>query len=120
MKKRILIVDDEPNSVEPMMMLFEEEGYELKLMNTHAGIFHIIDEFKPNLILLDVFLKGSDGRYICNLLKSMNKTKTIPIVLISGIMDAQQLLQEDIEADAFLHKPFDIDESIQRVKALMN
>ncbi len=118
--KRILIVDDEPNSVAPIQMLFEQEGYETKLVDTHAGIFSVIDEFQPHLILLDVYLKGSDGRYICDLLKSTNRTKHIPVVLISGIVAAKELLHENTLADGFLNKPFDIDESFEQIKALMD
>lgn len=120
MRNKILIVDDEPNSVEPMMMLFEDEGYKIRLMDTHAGIFNVIDEFEPNLILLDVFLNGSDGRYICNLLKSIDKTGAIPIVLISGMTTRQEILDFDIQTDGFLQKPFNLDECLEKVKSLLD
>ena len=120
MKKRILIVDDQPLSIEPMTMLFEEEGYEVKTMNTHKGIFTEIDEFNPDIILLDVFLNGNDGRYICNLLKSMDKTQIIPIVLISGVMEYETILSDDVCPDGFLQKPFDLDKAIAMVKSLVN
>jgi len=120
MKKRILIVDDQPLSIEPMTMLFEEEGYEVKTMNTHRGIFTEINEFQPDIILLDVFLNGNDGRYICNLLKSMHKTQDIPIVLISGLMEYKTILSEDVCPDGFLQKPFDLDKCIEMVKSLVN
>ncbi|RZK54386.1 MAG: response regulator [Pedobacter sp.] len=120
MKKRILIVDDEPLSVEPMTMLFEEEGYEVKTMNTHKGIFTEIDEFLPDIILLDVFLHDNDGRYICNLLKSMGKTEHMPIVLISGVVDEETILNDDVSPDGFLQKPFDLEKCVTMVKSLVN
>ncbi len=120
MKNKILLVDDEPLSIEPMTMLFEEEGYEVRIMNTHKGIFNEIDEFQPNIILLDVFLNGNDGRYICNLLKSMDKTQDIPIVLISGRLNYETILSEDICPDGFLQKPFDLDECLAMVKKLVS
>ena len=103
-----------------MTMLFEEEGYDVKIMDTHRGIFTEIDEYLPDIILLDVFLNDNDGRYICNLLKSMHKTQTIPIVLISGLTDQETVLGDDVSSDGFLQKPFDLDKCITMVKSLVN
>lgn len=118
--KRILIVDDELNSVESIILLLEEEGYQVKYMSTHEGILNTIDGFKPNLIMLDICLSNSDGRYICKLLKSFEKTSKIPIILISGIMDEQQVIQNETLGDSFLPKPFNLDDVIKNVKTYCN
>ncbi|RZL65852.1 MAG: response regulator, partial [Pedobacter sp.] len=83
-------------------------------------LFNMLDEFKPDIILLDIYLKDSDGRYLCNLLKSLGKTENIPIVLISGMMEESEVSERDILADGFLYKPFDLDESIQKIRSLLN
>lgn len=117
--KRILLVDDELNSVEPIIMLLEEEGYEVKFLHTHEGMLNIIDELKPDLILLDICLGNIDGRYICNLLKSFERTNKIPIILISGLKDEEEVLKGNILGDGFLQKPFNLDELLKKVKTFL-
>ncbi len=117
--KKILIIDDEPNSVEPIKMLFEDEGFEPKIIGSHTGLFQEIDGFKPDLILLDIMLRGTDGRYVCELLKSTTRTQEIPVVLISGSISYSAVAENKLSADGYLQKPFDLDAVMEKVRALI-
>jgi CheY-like chemotaxis protein len=105
-QKKILIVDDEPDILEILQLILEEEGY---LTHTAANIPPLdgLLRFQPDLILLDVLLSGSDGRAICRQLKSQSSTEHIPIVLMSAHGKAAAARAES-GADDFLAKPFDL------------
>jgi CheY-like chemotaxis protein len=111
-KKRILIIDDEPDILAFLVAMFEDAGY--TVVTTERGDY--VDKFTagpaetlPDIILLDMLLSGSDGREIAQKLKSQQKTAHIPIIMTSAHPFARQEAQES-GADDFLAKPFEMDE----------
>jgi DNA-binding response OmpR family regulator len=106
-KKRILIVDDDPTLLSVVQLILEEEGY---LPYTSAEVSNLEDllSVEPDLILLDVFLSGVDGRMISRWLKSQDRTKDIPLVLMGASSSTRATLLKS-GADAVLTKPFDLD-----------
>lgn len=72
-------------------------------------------KFLPSLLLLDIWMSGLDGRDICKELKSDDKTKKIPIIMISANKDTKQIALE-AGADGFIAKPFEIDTLIETVE----
>lgn len=109
MKKKILVIDDDVDILEALGEMLEMSGYEVET-SEKDGVYidKRIEVFKPNLIILDVLLSGHDGRHICRRLKSQDKTKTIPIIMISAHPNAEKSALE-AGANAFLPKPFEID-----------
>jgi len=115
MEKRIFIIDDDYDILEPMELLLEGEGYVVQTMQKIDTDYKKIEEFKPDVILLDMLLSGSDGRTICKDLKNNSKLKHIPIILMS----AHPGVAKDAKiygADAFIAKPFEITDLIKIVK----
>lgn len=106
MKKKILIIDDDQDILEPLSLLLEDDGY--KIMTTPKGdmAYTKVIEFKPDLILLDLLLSGSDGRKICKKLKADKVTKNIPIIMMSAHPGAKVDAKAS-GADAFIAKPFE-------------
>jgi two-component system alkaline phosphatase synthesis response regulator PhoP len=105
-KKRILIVDDDPSLLWVVRLLLQEEGY---LPYTSADVNHLEDllSVEPDLILLDVLLSGADGRLISRWLKSQERTKDIPLVLMGTASKTASSLTKS-GADDVLTKPFDL------------
>ncbi len=115
MKKRILIIDDDHDILEPISLILEAEGYVICTTEKGDEAYKNIDTFKPDLILLDILLSGNDGRTICKILKSQESTKHIPIVLMSAHPSAKlDALQS--EANDFIAKPFETSELVEIVK----
>src|SRR5690348_14534285 len=106
-RKRILVVDDEPDILGVLQLILEEEGYLTKTVEEGSNLEHLLS-FQPDLILLDVFLSGMDGRLMSKQLKSQTTTQHIPIVLMSAHAKAAATLAES-RADDFLAKPFEIE-----------
>ena len=117
-KKKILIIDDEPDILAFLSAMFEDTGYAVVATEKGDYIERFITDIKdnlPNLILLDMLLSGSDGREIARRLKSQEETRHIPIIMTSAHPFAQQEARA-CGADDFLAKPFEMDELLDVVE----
>jgi len=117
MKKRILIIEDHPETSEMMARMLELEGYEVLIASDgKMGIEKTLSE-KPNLILLDVMLPGMSGFEVCEKLKSDPKTSQIPIIIVS-IRAAEESIRKgkSLGANDYLPKPFDPAKLLELVK----
>ncbi len=114
MSKKILVIDDDQAIVESVQMLLEMEGYNVATM-TEVEKIDEIRQHSYDLILLDIWLSGQDGREISKILKSHEDTKNIPIVMVSASRDIEKSTSE-AGADDFLPKPFDTEDLLKKVK----
>lgn len=112
--KKVLIVDDDLDLLEIMGYLLTDAGYEILLVPEGDHINEHIEQFGPDLILMDVMLAGMDGREICKLLKEDLLYKT-PIILISGTHNLGQVMFQAGAPDDFVSKPFDLDHLLERI-----
>jgi len=119
MKKKLLVIDDDYDIVEPLAMLFQSEGYSVLTITKGEETYKEVQRFQPDLILLDVLLSGKDGRTICKNFKKDKATKHIPIILMSAHPSAARDFSDNC-ADAFIAKPFETDELITLVKKTLN
>jgi CheY-like chemotaxis protein len=115
MTKKIWVIDDDESILEVVQIVLEGEGYNVQVSLNGESLQHLEDEYLPNLILLDVLLSGTDGSKICKGLKSSEKTKHIPVILLSAHSDTNKAASGS-GADAFLAKPFDVDVLIEMVE----
>jgi CheY-like chemotaxis protein len=114
MKKIVLIAEDDKAIVEVMDIILQEAGYETVLLKSGEKVVETVTSKLPNLLLLDIWLSGEDGGEIAKVLKAKEKTKHIPIVMISANNETEQIAK-NVGADGFLRKPFDIDDFLQVV-----
>ena len=102
--KKILVVDDNPAILDALRIMLEEEGYEVET-TVDGATLKDLKEHLPDLLLLDIWMSGVDGRDICKALKSSAATKQIPVIMISAAKDIEQIAK-DSGADDFISKPF--------------
>lgn len=112
--KRILVVDDEPDILEFLRVVLEEEGYAVVTSEKAEYLEQLYYGGLPHLILVDVLLSGKDGREIVKYLKSQEKTKWIPVIMFSAHPSAEETARL-AGADDFLAKPFDIDVLLAKI-----
>jgi DNA-binding response OmpR family regulator len=116
-QKKILVVDDEPDILEFLQIIFEEAGY--LVITTEKGDY--LEKLKsnplPDLVLLDMLLSGKDGREIVKDLKNQARTRHIPVIMFSAHPSAQKTAL-GAGADDFVEKPFDIDSLLEKVQRL--
>ena len=112
--KKILVVDDDIDILNVVQLVLDANGFEVVTTSNWQQINSQIDEFKPDLILLDISLGTQDGRNICKQLKTNNKTKHISVILFSANHNIEKSLPECL-ADSFISKPFDINDLVEGI-----
>lgn len=113
-RKKILVVDDEPDILEFLQVILEEEGYVVLTADKGEFLAQLHKGGLPDLLLLDVLLSGQDGRAIVRHLKSQEETKHIPVIMVSAHPSAEKTARE-AGAEDFLAKPFEIDALLAKV-----
>lgn len=116
-KKTILVVDDDPGILDALTFVLEDAGYAVET-NTDGAILQNVNTISPDLLLLDVWLSGWNGRDICLALKSNEQTRHLPIILFSANREIETLAQE-AGADDFIVKPFDLDDVLDKIARLV-
>lgn len=116
--KKIFIADDDEAIVDATVMMLEVMGYDVQ-HTLDGNAVHGAMANKPDLLLLDIWMSGVDGRDICRQLKSNPETRSIPVLMVSASRDiAQSAL--DAGADGFLEKPFDMNNLLDKIDSLIN
>jgi DNA-binding response OmpR family regulator len=115
--KKIMIADDDPGIVDAIEMMLTYEGYEVKT-TSNGATFSEVKKNNPDLVLLDIWMSGEDGREICRKIKATKQTKAIPVIIISASKDIERSAI-DSGADGFLEKPFEMNELLDKIKALL-
>ena len=111
-----MIADDDPGIVDAVEMLLEFEGYKVTSTVDGSTVLDMKTEL-PDLLLLDIWMSGEDGRDICKKLKSVNSTKNIPVIMISASRDIRESAMA-AGADDFLAKPFEMDDLLKKIESL--
>ncbi|MBI4067654.1 response regulator [Candidatus Gottesmanbacteria bacterium] len=119
MTKHILIIDDDLEILEVIKIVLEEKGYEVTTLSDGNSLTQKLQLNIPDLILLDIWMSGIDGPEIAKSLKSDEKTKKIPIIMISANNEGARLAKE-VQAEEFLAKPFDIDDLLNIVNKYLS
>lgn len=116
-KQRILIVDDDENIAELISLYLIKECFSTEIANNGKDALRLVETFNPDLILLDIMLPDIDGYEVCT---EVRKTKQTPIIMLSAkgeIFD--KVLGLKLGADDYMIKPFDSNELVARVKAVL-
>ena len=115
-QKKIMIADDDPGIVDAIEMLLEFEGYEVTSTVDGSTVLDM-KENRPDLLLLDIWMSGEDGRDICKKLKQEPLTKNIPVIMVSASRDIKESAME-AGADDFLAKPFEMNDLLKKIEDL--
>ncbi len=116
-KPYVLIVDDDPNIAHLVQLYLEKEGFSVKLAARGDDALAEFRRLPPDLMLLDLMLPGVDGWQV---LKSIRKTSTIPVILLTAKDETfDKVLGLELGADDYVTKPFDAKELVARVKAVL-
>ncbi|PWK77312.1 two-component system KDP operon response regulator KdpE/two-component system response regulator MprA [Mucilaginibacter oryzae] len=112
--KKIMIADDDPGIVDAVEMLLEFEGYDVVSTLDGSAALSDLKEQHPDLLLLDIWMSGEDGRDICKKIKLDDAVKDIPVIMVSASRDISKSAME-AGADDFLAKPFEMDELLNKI-----
>ena len=124
-KKKILVVDDEPDFVAIVRKYLEKEGFEVDVAYDGVEGLNKVRQSPPDAIVLDVMMPEKDGYAVCQELKQSDQFKNIPIVLLTAVsshVSSTRYSHYDgmsTEADDYLPKPASAEEIVESVKRLL-
>ncbi|MDD5108253.1 MAG: response regulator [Candidatus Omnitrophica bacterium] len=120
-KKKILVVDDEPELVEMLTIRLEANDYQVIKSFDGQDALDKARKEKPDLIILDLMLPKLDGYSVCRQLKFDEKYKQIPIMLFTArTQETDMELGKEVGADAYIVKPFEASIFLAKVAELLN
>jgi putative two-component system response regulator len=119
-RARVLAVDDQPENLELLAAILEEDGFEVAFAADGAAALRAVEASPPHALLLDVMMPRIDGFEVCRRLKSSRATCFIPVVLLTALSDVESKVRGlEVGADDFLNKPFLRAELLTRLRSLL-
>jgi len=120
-RQKVLVVDDDPEIVELMVDVFERDGrFEVRTANSGYDAGVLTQEFRPDLMILDYMLPDVNGNVVCKTIRQNSAFNHMRIIIVSGVINQEEIEQlVTVGADAFLKKPFSIDELVNQMVELL-
>ena len=119
MTRRILIVEDQTDVAQLIDVVLKGEGYTVAIAKDGAQGLMLARDWKPDLILMDIMLPGVDGGTLIARLRQEAETADLPIIAMSASRTLRDRTAE-LQADALLSKPFDVDALLVQVQFLLS
>ncbi len=120
MAQRILVVDDDRQIVRLVQSYLQQGGFSVLSAYDGEEALHVIRREKPDLIVLDLMLPKRDGLEITRLLRADANFAAIPILMLTArIEDVDKIIGLELGADDYLTKPFNPQEVVARVRAIL-
>ena len=121
MKKKIMVVDDEPDQVYTIKQFFEFSGkYEVIGANSGMECVELLKNKKiPDLILLDIMMPEKSGWDVFAQLKEKTEWREIPIIFLTALTDEYSKGFGSISADDYIEKPYDLEELKKRIEKIL-
>jgi two-component system alkaline phosphatase synthesis response regulator PhoP len=125
-KKKILVVDDEPDFAGIVQQNLEKEGFEVEVAYDGEEGLEKVQANPPDAIVLDVMMPGKDGYQVCSELKADDRFADIPIILLTAVashVTSTRYSHRDgmsTEADDYLAKPASAEQITESIKGLLD
>ena len=120
-KKKVLIVDDDPEIVELIVdVLVHDDRFEVKTASSGYDAGMLTQQIRPDLILLDYMLPDVNGNVVCQTIRKNPEFENVKIIIVSGVIkqdEINHLLKSG--AEDFIRKPFDITELTDKITAVL-
>jgi len=126
-KKKILIVDDEPDILMSTQFHLEQADYEVSTAINGWEALGAVRAIEPDLIVLDVMMPKENGYRVSKMIKqdvNSGKIKKTPIIIVTARKldrdpDREDMFEAFSQADMIVYKPFDLDELVLKVQGLL-
>lgn len=119
-KKRVMIVDDDPDALRLMENMLTGEGYELVKVSNATEVGLKAAQLSPDLILLDFLMPEVNGFEVCKALRNNDLTRTTPIMAVTCLTKEEEIEKIfESGADDYLAKPFKSEQLLDKVKNLI-
>ncbi|MGH2789438.1 MAG: response regulator transcription factor [Actinomycetota bacterium] len=113
----IVVIEDENAIANAVAVRLRGEGYEVATAADGLSGVEIVDELRPDLVILDIMLPGIDGLEVCRLIQ---RERPVPVMMLTALeTETDMLVGLGVGADDYMTKPFSPREMVARVKALL-
>jgi DNA-binding NarL/FixJ family response regulator len=121
MKKKVLLIEDEPVLRENISELLEMNQFEVLSLDSGEKVIQMLGLFKPDLILCDIKMPRYDGYWVLNEVRKHNGYISVPFIFISAKVDRRDVrVGMDLGADDYLTKPFSSEELLSAIQARLS
>ena len=118
--KNIVVVDDEKDILELLKYNLEKEKFKVSCISSGHSAVELISNLKPDLIILDLMLRGINGLDICEILKKKKNTQNIPVLMLTAKGEESDIIKGlEIGADDYVVKPFSVRVLLARISSLL-
>ena len=116
-KPRVLVVDDEPETVKYVSANLRARGYDVQTARDGRTALRAFDGSIVDLVILDIMMPGPDGFEVC---QAIRRQSGVPIIMLSARGQERDIVRAlDMGADDYLTKPFGVEEMLARVRATL-
>ena len=119
MPKKILVIEDQPEVLELIVEVLEEEGYEVSQSRTGQGGLDLMKQNPPDLVVTDLAVPHLTGHQVVKAIKSSDDFHHIPVIMLSAFVREDQPKGKEVPPDAYLPKPFSPQALKEQVKNLI-
>ncbi|MDD4955029.1 MAG: response regulator [Candidatus Omnitrophica bacterium] len=119
MNKKILVVDDESDILKEVSFILERKGFTVYTGVNGKEAIELAERFKPDLIILDVFMPCVSGSEAGKVIRENEELKHIPIILLTASIDNIEAKRMECMADDYIFKPFDYKELLKKIEKLI-
>ena len=120
-KLSIMVVDDQPDILDIAKTILERSGYVVQTADSGMKVFSLLEEKKPDLIILDVVMPHMDGLEVLERLKGTAETSSIPVILLTAKVQQEHMLRGyKLGADYYIPKPFTSAQLFNGINFLIN
>lgn len=114
---RILLVDDEPLITDSLTYSLQREGFDVKAVGDGPEALKEVQDFRPDLVVLDIMLPSMSGLEVC---RRLRKESSIPVIMLTARgEEIDRVLGLEIGADDYLAKPFSFRELLARISSIL-
>lgn len=119
-RKKIAVIDDEPDIGELLKYNLEQEGYQVELISEGERALERLRLQRPDLVILDLMLPGVSGMELCRQMRKSSDFENMPIIMLTAkSSETDKIVGLEIGADDYITKPFSPREVVARVKAVL-
>ncbi len=119
-KKTIMVVDDNPDIVTIVKTILEGKGFDVLSASSGQELLNLLQNKKPDLIILDIMMPEMDGLEVLSRLKGVAETATIPVILLTAKVQYEDVLGGyKLGADYYITKPFTSTQLVNGINLLL-
>ncbi len=119
MPGKIMVVDDEMHLARILQFTLEHAGYDVVTAFDGREAIDALDKEAFDLVILDLMLPVVDGYKVCNIIKTSDRFKDTPVIILSARDFGREELDEPLNADLLMEKPFNTEDLLDEIARLM-